>query len=105
MIIPFAAWLARFENHHRPASWPLAPRVAALAWLSVALYGIAEGMSYGYDKSPWLLLELPLALTASALAVWFAFAPRARSFELRWLAAAGCVILAAAGFQSAAGIL
>ncbi len=104
-IIPYAVWLARFEDSARPANWPLAPRVVALAWLSLALYGIAEGMSYKHEGSPWLLLELPMALTATALAAWFAFAPRARTFELRWLAAAGCAILAAAGFQTAAAIL
>ncbi len=101
-IIPFAVWLARFENDERPPSWPLTPRVVALVWLSLALYGIAEGMGYGHDDSLWLLLELPMALTASVLAGWFVFAARARSFPLRWFAAAACVILAVAGFQAAA---
>lgn len=104
-MIPYAVWLARFEDAERPASWPLTPRVVALAWLSLALYGIAEGLSYGHEGSPWLLLELPMALTATALAAWFAFAARARSFQLRWFATAGCVVLAAAAFQTAAGIL
>lgn len=103
-MVPYAIWLARFEDSERPANWPLTPRVVALAWLSLALYGIAEGMSHGDEGSPWLLLELPMALTATALAAWFALAPRARTFELRWFAAAGCVVLAAAAFQTAAGL-
>ncbi len=103
-MIPFAVWLAQTEDD-RPPSWPLTPRVTALLWLCLALYGIAEGMSYGHNGSSWLLLELPMALAGTALAGWFVFAPRAGAFALRWYAAAACVILAAAGFQAAGEIL